>query len=77
MKNVVYCYRYYWKDKDSKLFVKYVTDSEKNHEAFMEMLQKDTNIVSAMREYIHEIDFSFIGFTQAVKEEKKEDLEEK
>lgn len=69
----IYTYRYFWKDNEGKLFVKFLTDSQENHKVFQDDILKNQNIVSCMREYVGEVDLSFIGFTEPVKEEKKEE----
>lgn len=71
----VFTYRYFWKDKEGKLYVKFLTESEKAHQQFMDSVKNDENIVSCMREYVGEIDYAYLGFTEPVKEEKKEDNE--
>lgn len=70
---LVYTYRYIWKDKDNKLFVRYVTDSMDGHKRFIENVTDDINVVSCMREYVSEVNLAYIGFTEKVKEEIKED----
>lgn len=71
----VYCYRYIWKDKEGKLGVKYFTDTIEGHAKFQEVLRNDANVVSALREYQHEVNFAYIGFTEPVKEENKTEVE--
>lgn len=71
----VYNYRYIWKDKSGKLCVKYVTDTIEGHAKFQEVLRNDTNVVSALREYQHEVNFAYIGFTEPVKEENQKEVE--
>lgn len=70
---VVYTYRYMWKDKKGSLCVKFLTEPLEGHKKFIEQLRKDENIVSCAREYCHEINFAFIGFSEPVKIEKKEE----
>lgn len=65
-------YRYMWKTKDGKLCVKYLTDIDEGHVKFQKALREDKNVVSALREYQHEVNYAYIGFTEPVKEEKKE-----
>lgn len=69
---VVYTYRYIWKTKDGKLCVKFVTDVNEAHAVFQKNVREDDNIVSCMREYVSEVNFAFLGFTEEVKKEKKE-----
>lgn len=66
-KNVAYCYRYFFKKKDETLSCEIVTGSMNRHSEFMQVLRNDENIVSAYREYLHEVDFVFLGFTEPVK----------
>lgn len=72
---ILYTYRYIWKTSQGKLCVKYLTDVQEAHKTFQDVILKDNNIVSCAREYINEINFSYLGFTEPVKEEKKEDSE--
>lgn len=69
----VYAYKYLWKTKDDKLCVKYVTDTQEGHAMFQKHLRDSDDVVSAMREYLHEINFAYLNFTEPVKEEKKND----
>lgn len=69
---IVYAYRYIWKTKDGKLNIKFITDCQEAHARFQKALCDDDNVVSCMREYIHEINFAYLGFTEPVKIEKKE-----
>ena len=69
---VVYTYRYIWKDKNGKLCVKFLTEVQEAHAKFQEAIKNDVNIVSCMREYVSEINFAYLGFTEEVKKEKKE-----
>lgn len=70
----VFTYRYMWKCKDDGLRVKFLTGIEQEHNQFMDILMKDDDIVSALREYVNEIDYSFIGWSQAIKEENKSEV---
>lgn len=69
---MVYTYRYYWKTLKGKLCVKYVTGSLEEHVAFEKSIRENADIESAMREYVNQIDFAYLGFTEAIKEKKKE-----
>lgn len=69
---VLYTYRYIWKDISGKLCVKILTEPQEGHKLFQERIQKDDNIVSCMREYVNEVNFEYLGFTEPVKIEKKE-----
>lgn len=68
---IVYTYRYIWKTKDGRLCVKFLTDVQEAHKTFQTNILKDDNIVSCAREYMHEINFNYIGFTESVKVEEK------
>ena len=72
---IVYNYRYMWKQKDGKLCVRYICDIPAVHEQFIKQLRENDNVVSSFREYVNEVNFEYIGFTEAVKEEKKEKIE--
>lgn len=69
---ILYTYRYIWKDKNGKLCVKYLTEPQEGHAKFQQSILDSANIVSCVREYINEINFRYLGFTEPVKEEKKE-----
>lgn len=69
---IIYTYRYIWKQKkNDNLMVKYVSETQEGHAKFQETIKNDDNIVSCMREYINQVDFAYIGFTEPVKEEEK------
>lgn len=68
---ILYTYRYIWKDTSGKLCVKYLTEPQEGHRTFQEKIMQDSSIVSCVREYIHEVNFRYLGFTEPVKEEKK------
>lgn len=67
----LYTYRYIFKTKNDpdKLGVKYVTETNEGHEKFIDSILADENIISCLREYLNEIDCSFIGFTDTFKKE--------
>lgn len=66
----IFTYRYMWKTKDSEhIQVKYISDVTKAHTVFRDNLQKDENVVSAMCEYIGEIDPLVIAYTDIIKKE--------
>lgn len=69
---VVYTYRYIWKTKDGKLCVKFITEPQEGHMKFQSAIIEDEFIVSCMREYVNEVNFEYLGFTEPVKEEKKD-----
>lgn len=69
----VYAYKYIWKTKDDKLCVKFVTDTQEGQALFQKYLRENEDIISAMREYVYEINFAYINFTEPVKEVKKND----
>lgn len=70
---VVYTFRYMWKDKQDKLCVKFITDIEEAHIRFMEALKADENVVSALREYVSEVNFARLGLINEVKKEEKKE----
>lgn len=72
----VYCYKYIWKTKQNNLCVKYLTETQDGHAIFQKHLRENDEIVSAMREYVHEINFAYMNFTEPVKEEKNEVCDE-
>lgn len=74
---IVYTYRYIWKTTEGRLCVKFITDCQEAHAKFQENIIADSDIVSCIREYVSEVNFAYIGFTEAVKEEKKEETNEK
>lgn len=69
---VVYTYRYFFKQKNGQLCVKFITDVLDGHERFIKALQADDNIVSAAREYVSEVNFAYLGFSETFKKEIKE-----
>lgn len=65
-------YRYLFKVKNSEkdsVCVKYVSDVKQAHDDFIRALLKDDNVLSALREYVCEIDCSFVGSVDHVKVE--------
>ena len=72
---VLYTYRYIWKDTAGKLNVKYLTEPHEGHARFQSAILDDEKIVSCVREYVSEINFEYLGFTEPVKIEKKENEE--
>ena len=64
----VFCYRYIWQMEDDELCVKYVTGPQEEHALFQKKIKENVNIKSCLREYINEVDFALIGFTEPVKE---------
>lgn len=69
---ILYTYRYIWKDNNGKLCVKYLTEPQEGHAKFQQSILDSPTIVSCVREYINEVNFRYLGFTEPVKEEKKE-----
>lgn len=69
---IVYTYRYIFKDKQGRLNVKFLTEPQEGHIKFQKLIQDDENIVSCIREYVNEVNFEYLGFTEPVKTEKKE-----
>lgn len=74
---IVYTYKYVWQDKDGKLCVKYLTDVLEAHARFMTTIKNDSSIKAAYREYINEVNFEYLNFTETFKvDEAKKDGEE-
>lgn len=73
---VLYTYRYIWKDRAGKLCVKFLTEPQEGHARFQATLRENADVVSCVREYVNEINFEYLGFTETVKEEKKEKKED-
>ena len=69
---ILYTYRYIWKEENGKLCVKYLTETQEGHKKFQDKILNDSKVVSCVREYIHEVNFRYLGFTEPVKENKKE-----
>lgn len=69
---IVYNYRYIWKKHDGGLCVKFITGPQEEHALFQKNILENENIVSCLREYVNEINFAYLGFTEEVKKEKKE-----
>lgn len=69
---IVYTYRYFWKNTDGKLCVKFLTETQEGHKAFQESILKDNSVISCFREYVSEVNFAYLGFTEEVKLQKKE-----
>lgn len=65
-------YKYIWKTKKGGLCVKYITDTDGAHEEFMKALRESEDVVSAVREYVSEINMAYFGYTKEVKKEEKE-----
>lgn len=73
---ILYTYRYIWKDTNDKLCVKYLTEPQEGHAKFQKAILENASIKSCIREYVNEINFEYLGFTEPVKEEKKEEDKE-
>lgn len=68
----VYTYRYMWKVKDSEqVQLKYISDVKAAHDLFRKALQSDDNVVSALCEYIGEVDPMVVAYTDVIKQEVK------
>lgn len=75
---IVYTYRYIWKEKGSQnLCVKFLTGTQEEHSIFQKNILENEKIASCLREYVNEVNFAYLGFTEEVKKEKKNDLEVK
>lgn len=68
---VVYTYRYIWKKQDGGLCVKFITGPQEEHALFQKNIVENEEIVSCLREYVNEINFAYLGFTEEVKVEDK------
>lgn len=72
---VVTTYRYLWKEKgNKKICVKYITGHDSEHKAFMESIKANDSIESCMREYISEVNFAYMGYTEEVKKVEKKEI---
>lgn len=69
----VYTYKYVWQKLDGQLCVKYMTDMEENHLKFQEIIKDDKDIIACYREYISEVDFAKLNFTESVKEKEEKE----
>lgn len=67
----VYMYKYVWQKLDGQLCVKYMTETEENHLKFQEFIIEDKDIIACYREYISEVDFAKLNFTESVKEKEE------
>lgn len=71
---VIYTYRYIYKDKQGRLNVKYLSEPQDGHARFQQAILDNDEVVSCIREYINEINFEYLGFTEPVKTENKENV---
>ena len=55
--------------------MKFLTEPQEGHIKFQKLIQEDENIVSCIREYVNEVNFEYLGFTEPVKTENKENEE--
>lgn len=72
---IVYTYKYVWEKKDGNLCVKYMTETQENHAKFQQNIRDDKDIVACYREYIGEVNFAYLNFTESVKEKEKKEKE--
>lgn len=72
---IVYTYKYVWEKKDGNLCVKYMTETQENHAKFQQIILDDKDIVACYREYIGEVNFAYLNFTESVKEKEKKEKE--
>lgn len=72
---ILYTYRYIFKTKDGKVCIKYLTDVQEAHKTLQTQILNNENIVSCVREYVNEVNFEYVGYTESVKEEKKDETE--
>lgn len=70
---IVFTYKYMWQTKDGQICVKYLTEPLQGHDEFMKRIKEDKMIKSAFREYVSQIDFAYLGFTETFKTEEKKD----
>lgn len=70
---ILYTYRYFWKDNQDKLFVRFLTESLEGHEQFIETMYNNSDVKSCMREYVSQVNIAYLGFTETVKQEIKEE----
>lgn len=68
---IVYTYKYVWQEQDGKLCVKYITDTVEAHNQFMQTVKNESKVKAAYREYINEVNFAFLNFTENFKTEEK------
>lgn len=66
---IVYTYRYIWKEQNNRLCVKFITGPQEEHALFQKSIIENDNIISCMREYVSEVNFAYLGFTEEVKVE--------
>lgn len=75
---IVYTYRYIWKEKKSgRLCVKFVTGPQEEHALFQKSVVENDGIESCLREYVSEVNFAYLGFTEEVKKSEKKESEVK
>lgn len=73
---ILYTYKYIWQDKDGKLCVKFITGVQDEHAKFQKAIKDDNNIARCYREYVSQVDMSYFGFTEEVKQIKKKESEQ-
>ena len=69
--NIVYTYRYIWKNKAGKFCVKFICGAEEEHKVFMGKLQSSEEVVTATRIYVNEINVDMIEQHEFIKREVK------
>lgn len=63
----IFTYRYMWKIKDSdRICFKIITDTKSGLEQFEQALLQLPDIVSALKEYISEIDCDLVGIVDTI-----------
>lgn len=70
---ILFTYRYFWKQKDGQLCVKFITGPQEEHAQFQEKLRANDSVESAMREYVSQVNLAYLGFTEEVKKTIKEE----
>lgn len=74
----LFTYRYLFKTNETeqdKIGVKIVTDTAENLAKLEEKISSDSSVLSCMKEYVCETDLSFLGMTEIIKKEEKENVE--
>lgn len=72
----LYTYRYLFKTNETeegKIGVKIVTDTLEGLQVLEKAIISDENILSCLKEYVNEVDLSFVGCTETIKSEIKKE----
>lgn len=76
VKHTLYTYRYLFRSKDmqpNNLGIKVFTGTLSEHEKMCRDILNDEDIISCLREYVHEIDLNLVLIQRVVKKEVKEE----